>query len=102
MSCDHKSESTRIADILRSRGFKNVRVEGYESYHIVVVEVCDDFYVFTSVSCSDSIYYYEFAVGDENFVIALEKVSCLDRAVEVVRKIYELVVPRQTDHPASS
>ncbi len=94
MSCDHKSESERLASVLRSYGFEKVRVEGYGSYHIVVVEVCDDFYVFTSVSCSDSTYYYELAVGDENFIIALEKVPCLDRAVEVIKKVYELAVPR--------
>jgi len=74
--------------------FERVRVESYGDHHIVVVEVCDGLYVSTLISCPGSTYYYEFIVGDENLVIALEKVPCLDRALEVVKGIYEFVVPR--------
>lgn len=87
---------------MESRGFGTPRVEPYGDYHLVVVEICEDFYLFVSVSCSDGGYYYDFAMGDENFVFNSEKIPCLDKAVSAVKAIVAGSVPRQTDRSASS
>ncbi len=101
MSCDHRAEAERLLRLLESGGFGRARVEPYGSYHLVVLEVCEGFYTFVSVSCSNGGYYYEFALGDENFVFGVEGVECLDKAVSAVKRVAE-AVPRQTDRPPSS
>ncbi|MCX8185461.1 MAG: hypothetical protein RMI56_03185 [Sulfolobales archaeon] len=92
MSCDHGLEAERLSRALEFLG--RARVESYGDYHLVVVEICEDFYVFISVSCSGEGFYYEFSIGDENFVFNVDRVSCLDRAVEVVKKVAAASVPR--------
>ncbi|MEM0066710.1 MAG: hypothetical protein QXH88_07305 [Sulfolobales archaeon] len=94
MSCDHRGEAGRLSKLLESEGLGKLRVESYGSYHIVVVELCEDFYLFVSISCSNGGYLYEFALGDENFVFGLNEVECLDRAVATVKKVATWTVPR--------
>ncbi|MEM1931599.1 MAG: hypothetical protein QXP54_06180 [Thermofilum sp.] len=95
MSCDHRGEAERLSRLLKSEGLGKLRVESYGSYHIVVVELCEDFYLFVSISCSNGGYLFEFALGDENFVFDLEKIECLDRAVATAKKVATfLTVPR--------
>ncbi len=87
MSCDHGREARRISELLESGGFGRARVEPYGSYHLVVLEVCEGFYLFVSVSCADGGYHYEFALGDENFIFGAEGLECLERAVPAVRRV---------------
>ncbi|MCX8209091.1 MAG: hypothetical protein N3G79_05575 [Sulfolobales archaeon] len=92
MSCDHGLEAERLSRALELLG--RARVESYGDYHLVVVEICEDFYVFISVSCGSGGFYYEFSIGDENFVFGADKVSCLDVAVDVVKNVVRSSVPR--------
>lgn len=94
MGCDHRSEAERISRLMEAEGFGRSRVESYGGYHLVVVEMCEGFHLFVSVSCSDGGYYYEFAVGDENFVFGPGELACLDRAVTALKRIASDPVPR--------
>lgn len=103
MSCDYGSEAERISKLLKSTYTDRVRVEDYGDHQLVIVDVCGDFYVFIYISCSDHQgFYYEFAVGDENFAIGMDRISCLDKAADVIKYVAKHAVPRPTDHPTSS
>lgn len=94
MGCDHGAEAERVSKLLEVEKFGKTRIESYGDYHLVVLEICEDFYVFISVSCSGEGFYYEFALGDENFVFRMDGVPCLDRGAAAIKRVAEASVPR--------
>lgn len=94
MGCDHRAEAERISKLLESEKFGKTRIEPYGDYHLVVLEVCEGFYLFVSISCSDEGFYYEFALGDENFVFRIDGISCLDIGAAAAKRVAEVSVPR--------